>query len=108
MLLRMNKREPETPTRFTAAELELLESRLRSWLEQVALARDYANKRGELWIFKAPSLQRALKALSSFIGAVNDSLDSAAAGQSIGPDTSKSRKKLDFSIAAEKKGKYGK
>jgi hypothetical protein len=108
MLLGMNKREPEMPTRFTADELDLLESRLKSWLEQVALARQYADKRGELWIFKAPSLQRALKAFTSFIGAVNHSLDCAAAGRPIAEQTSKSRKPLDFSLAAEQKGKYKK
>lgn len=103
MLKRMSTREPESPTQFTAAEIELIESRLRSWLEQLQLAREYTEKRGELWIFKAPSLQRALKAMTAFIGGVNDSLDASAAGQPIGPGSSKSRKRLDFfSVAASK------
>jgi len=102
----MSTRQPETPKKFTAAEIEIIESRLRGWLDELQLAREYTEKRGELWIFKAPSLQRALKAFSAFMGGVNDSLDASAAGQPVGPETSKSRKRLDFFAVAEAKQQF--
>lgn len=105
-------RAPETPTRFTVAELRLIRSRLDAWLQKIQRAEAYVEETGELWVFKAPTLQRGLTAMSSFVDSVESSLDCAAAGSPVDAETTKSRMKatadvLGESIAAEVKQKYG-
>lgn len=91
----------QTPTRYTAAELLLLEKRLRDYAEAVAQARKYTEAAGELYIFKAPTLGRALNALASWHHALIDSLDRAAAGRPYDAESTKTRK----SAASEKAGR---
>ena len=87
-------REPEKPSPFDAAELELLRSTLSAYCSSLTRALTYLDAKDEsqLWVFKSSSLQTGLKTVRPFFDALEQSLHAAAAGNPITADTRKARK----------------
>lgn len=105
-MLRRMTREPQKTTAFGPAELKSLLRSVNAWAEVVTLAVAYVeSKPTELWVFKAPTLERGLNCMDQFTDALKESLNAATSGKPYNEDTSKTRGKSS-AVAAEEKTRY--